>query len=176
VAFDPDDPISWAMVEGGTKVGGGKVKERLSEVGHGQVLPDSSPAAVSFARIEQQSTVSFAALRRVRAHSDDAGAAARALVASIGIAGHVTAFGRAFSLRSGCELRPRIATWTWLGAADEELSAPSIEEAVQLVRDCAALAEAAGLPVGSRWPTESLRLEPAPNLANAIRRTWPEAE
>jgi CRISPR-associated protein Csb1 len=176
VAFDPDDPISWAMVEGGTKVGGGKVKERLSEVGHGQVLPDSSPAAISFARIEQQSTVSFAALRRVRAHSDDAGAAARALVASIGIAGHVTAFGRAFSLRSGCELRPRTATWTWLGAADEELSAPSIGEAVQLVRDCAALAEAAGLPVGGRWPTESLRLEPAPNLANAIRRTWPEAE
>ncbi len=179
VEFDPDDPISWAMVEGGKKVGGGKTKERLSERGHGQVPvngADASPAAVSFARIEQQSTVSFAGLRRICADSAEASAAARALVASIGVAAHVTAFGRAFSLRSGCELRPRTTTWTWLGAPDEEVSAPTIEEAVQLVRDCAALAEATGLPVGRRWPVEPLRLEPAPNLAAAIHRTWPSSD
>jgi len=176
VAFDPDDPGGWAVIEGAKKVGGGKAKERLSELGHGQVpvtVVEAALAGISFARVEQRSTVSFAGLRRVWAGSAQANATARALVAAIGVAAHVTAFGRAFSLRSGCELRPRTTTWTWLGAVDEEVSAPTIDEAVGLVDDCAALAEAAGLPVGTRWPSEPLRLEPAPNLVDAIRRTWP---
>ncbi|MCZ7537433.1 MAG: type I-U CRISPR-associated RAMP protein Csb1/Cas7u, partial [Acidimicrobiia bacterium] len=176
VEFDPDDPTDWALLEGGKKAGTGKAKERLSELGHGQVpVPESREplAGVSFARIEQRSTVSFAALRRIWAGSEEVSAPARALLVAIGIAAHVTAFGRSFSLRSGCELRPCIATWSWLGEnGDEEVEAPTIDEAIELVRECASRSESAGLPVGSRWPSEALRLEPAGNLAKAIRSTW----
>ncbi|MGH9224437.1 MAG: type I-G CRISPR-associated RAMP protein Csb1/Cas7g [Acidimicrobiales bacterium] len=176
--YNPDDLLEgWAIVEGAKKAGGGKAKERLSELGHGQVpvkVSEAAPAGISFARIEQRSTLSLAGLRRVWAGPEEANAAARALLASIGVSAHVTAFGRSFSLRSGCELRQRSTTWTWLGVAGDELiDPPTIDEAVALVRECAERAEAAGLPTGSKWSVEPLRLEPAPALANAIRRTWP---
>lgn len=176
VEFDGDDPVGWALVEGAKKAGGGKSRERLSELGHGQVpvsVSEAAPAGISFERVEQRSTVSFAGLRRIWAGSEEASAAARALVAAIGVAAHVTAFGRSFSLRSGCELRPRASRWTWLGATDDEVDVPSIDDAVALVKACADAAERAGLPVGARWAPEPLRLEPAPNLAEVIRRTWP---
>lgn len=183
--FDPNDLISaepWKVVEGGRKAGGGKDKERLSELGHGQVpvnQAEAAPGGISFARVEQLSTVSFAALRRIWAQSTststEANAAARALLVAIGVAAHVAAFGRSFSLRSGCELRPLASTWTWLGAASEPIRPPTLDEAVALVKSCTERAEAAGLPVGSRWAREPLVLKPAANLADAIRRTWPVA-
>ncbi|HVA21778.1 MAG TPA: type I-U CRISPR-associated RAMP protein Csb1/Cas7u [Candidatus Micrarchaeia archaeon] len=178
--FDPKDLLAgWTVVEGEKKVGGGKTKERLSEIGHGQVPVPSdkeAPGGVSFARIEQRSTVSFAALRRIRAGSNDANAAARALVAALGLAAHVTAFGRGFHLRSGCDLRPAATTWTWLGVGADAVRPPTPDEAGALVDACAARAERAGLPVGTRWASVPLRLEPAANLADAIRRTWPSAD
>lgn len=175
--FNPDDLVGgkpWRIVDG-TKKGDGKTKERLSELGHGQVPvnpADASPAAISFARVEQTSTVSFAGLRRVRAGSADASAAARALLVALGITAHVTAFGRSFSLRSGCDLRPDQVAWRWVGEQDEVLAAPTFEEARDLLAGCAAAAEGLGLPVGSRWAAEPLVLQPADNLASAIRSTW----
>jgi CRISPR-associated protein Csb1 len=181
--YDPEDLIGgepWKVVEGEKKGGGGRTKERLSELGHGQVpvnIAEAAPAAISFARIEQLSTVSFAGLRRIWAESGATGpganAAARALLVAIGLAAHVAAFGRSFSLRSGCELRPASSIWTWVGDRPEPVGALSLDEAIDLARSCAVRAEAAGLPVGSRWPQEPLVLRPASNLAEAIRRTWP---
>ena len=178
--FDPDDLLAgWTIADREKKAGGGKTKERLSELGHGQVPvspSDAAPAGISFARIQQRASVSFAGLRRVSVGSDDANAASRALVAAIGFSAHVGAFGRAFHLRSGCDLRPAESTWTWLGSRPEVLMSPTIEEAVALVRACAARAERAGLPVGARWVSEPLRLEPAANLSDAIARTWPSLD
>jgi len=176
--FDPDDLLSgWALVEGGKKVGGGgKSKDRLSELGHGQVLAPAdrlSPAGVSFERIEQRASLSFPGLRRISAGNPEASRAARALLAAIGITAHTTAFGRAFSLRSGCDLVPTTTQWTWIGSPEDVIVPPTPEAAVALLRDCARLAENAGLSVGSRWPEAPLRLTPADNLADAIRRTWP---
>ncbi len=178
--FDPNDLLaSWAIADREKKAGGGKTKERLSEIGHGQVpvnLADAAPAGISFARIQQRSTISFPGLRRISVDSPAANAPARALVAAIGLAAHVGAFGRAFHLRSGCDLRPVESTWTWLGQRPEALRAPTIEESIVLVRACAVRAERAGLPVGGRWATEPLRLEPAANLSDAIARTWPSLD
>lgn len=175
--FDPDDLLTgWGLVEGGKKVGGGKSKDRLSELGHGQVLAPTdrlSPAGVSFERIEQHASLSFAGLRRISAENPEASRAARALLAAIGITAHTAAFGRAFTLRSGCDLVPTSTQWTWMGSRDESIVPPTSEAAVALIGDCARLAEDAGLPVGSRWPDAPVRLTPADNLADAIRRTWP---
>lgn len=178
--FDPDDLFAgWTVVEGGTKVGGGKAKERLSELGHGQVPvnpAEAAPGGISFARIEQTSTVSFAGLRHIWAGSEQANASARSLLVAIGVAAHVAAFGRSFSLRSGCDLRPMRSTWTWLGATTEAVSPPTLDEAVALARACAERAEESGLPVGTRWAPDPLVLKPSPSLADAIRRTWPAYE
>lgn len=174
--FDSSDQLAgWELVEASKKTGGGK-GERLSELGHGQVVAtgnDAAPAGISFAEISQRATISFASLRRVRVGTPEQDAAARALLVALGIAAHVNAFGRAFSLRSGCDLRPVATTWTWLGSqSDEEIQAPSIDEAVALFTEVASRAEAVDLPVGERWPAP-LVLEPNESLTKAIRATWP---
>jgi hypothetical protein len=136
-----------------------------------------SLAAVSLAAVEQQATVSFAALRRIWVDGSGTNAVARALLASLGLAAHAAAFGRPFSLRSGCELRPRKASWGWLGeGGDEEVQALGADDAASLFRGVVERAEASGLPVGSRWASEPLVLTPKANLAKAIRSTYPSDE
>src|SRR5690606_28757614 len=144
VQYDKDDLLAkpWRRVEGSTRSSGqrgAKKKENaLSNIGHGQVPFRTSEAAlagVSFAAINQRATVSFASLRRVATGDRDADAAGRALLVSLGLLAHVTAFGRAFSLRSGCDLRPVRTRWTWLGAdGDEEIAVLDHESAVELFR------------------------------------------
>lgn len=177
VVFNEVDTTTWKL-SGAAKTGAKgdlKEKEKLSEIGHGQVIHPKSgghtPAAVSFAEIVQQATVSFASLRRIKAPAEG-----RALLAAIGIAAHVAAFGRACSLRSGCELRPISATWTWLGSsADTPIEVPSIDDAIALVNACAVAAEKTGLPVGSKW-SGPVVLTPQKRLADVIRKSWPEGE
>jgi len=175
VEYSDLDHTTWALT--GEKKSGGKgdgkdrKKERLSEIGHGQVIAGGASAAVSFAEVEQRATVSFAGLRRVNAPAEG-----RALLAAIGLAGQVAAFGRVFSLRSGCDLRPSHTSWMWLGGGgDEPLAVPTLDRAVALVGECAAAAAAAGLPVGARWP-QPLVLQPQTRLANVIAKTWPQLE
>lgn len=181
VQYDEDDvlAVGWNQVEGSSKSaekGARKKKDRLSNLGHGQVpfADDSALAGVSFAAVIQRATVSFAALRRVTTGDADADAAGRAVLVALGLLAHVTAFGRAFSLRSGCDLRPRVVQWTWLGAEkDEDLVPLSQPEAVDLLHSCVEHAESRGLPVGSQWAAEPLVIEPTEALAKAIRSTWP---
>lgn len=176
--FDPDDKLTWEMTDE-TKKGkskDGKSKERLSELGLGQVPIDGAPGGVSFRTIEQHSTVSFAQLRTIHVPDNpEASAAGRALLAAIGLLAHVDAFGSAFQLRSGCDLRPASVDWRWLGAdGDTSLTALDHDSAIALVRDCAEIASGAGLPVGAAWPTDPLRLKPNKHLTNAIKKTWPD--
>ena len=91
----------------GAKVEKGFKKSKLSEIGHGQVPfmgSDAAASAVSFQRVTQRATVSFAQLRRVSLGQDasrEADAATRALVVALGLHAHQLAFGHAFALRSG---------------------------------------------------------------------------
>lgn len=177
VIYDPEDLLGapWQIGEE-KKAGGTKNRESLSELGHGQVPVTPSEAAlggVSFADIQQRATLSFASLRRVSVGDQEANRTARALLASLGIVAHVGAFGGAFNLRSGCDLRTSSSSWTWLGAStDETLLAPRLSAAIELFRGCVKRAEAAGLPVGTRWASEPLRLRPNAALEQVIRRTY----
>lgn len=166
------DEIEWDLAPKG---------ERLSEIGHGQVpFPDRSKpnsgalAGVSFREIVQQSTVTFAGLRRVRLESG--AAEGRALLAALGLIAHAQAFGGSFNLRSGCELRPMDAPqWIWLGASptkDEVLEPLSVSDARSIFVECVERAEGAGLPVGSRW-AEPLVVKPIPQLLEVIKKSWP---
>ncbi|MDE0529191.1 MAG: type I-U CRISPR-associated RAMP protein Csb1/Cas7u [Truepera sp.] len=118
ITLNPDDQIGWGI---GTAKEARGSKKGLSDIGHGQVPfmgADATAAAVSFARVTQRATVSFAQLRRISLGPDRSGeadAAARALLIALGLHAHVLAFGRGFALRSGAELRPRKTIAMWLG-------------------------------------------------------------
>ena len=108
ISSNPDDRLDWEF----GKAAQGK-DTRLSEIGHGQVLvreADATRAAVSFARVSQRATVSFAQLRRVELGRDTgkANAAGRALLVALGLHAHRLAFGHGFALRSGAELAPAV--------------------------------------------------------------------
>ena len=171
VEFDDNDVADWKVIESHK---GGKGKERLSEIGHGQVPVDGSLAPVSFRAIRQEASLSFAGLRRISTGIDEQDAWGRALLAAIGLTAHTLAFGRGFSLRSGCDLRPVSSTITWRGeAGDTEIDALTATDAEDILRECASNAQSAGLRVGADWP-EPLVVVPARNLEKAIRKTWPD--
>ncbi len=178
VTSNPEDRSGWEL--GKAKVDGGK-SDKLSEMGHGQVpfMRDQAnkpltPAGVSFARITQSATVSFAQLRQVglgAGFQPTADAAARALLVAMGLAGHVDAFGRGFALRSGADLLPIRTFAEWIGTG-ESLAVPNGTEAAELLDAAREHAEAAGVPLDG-WGREPTRLTPKDNLAAAIRATWP---
>ena len=183
VLSNRDDLSRWDV--GAEKVGGGKaVKLSLSKIGHGQVPfteeGESKPAAaaVSFARVTQRATVSFAQLRRVSLNREEpkADAAARALLVALGLHAHMLAFGRGFALRSGCELRPKATAVTYLGAnGDEHWELRNAAATGKLLQSAKRHAESLRVPLDG-WGCEPKELTPKENLANAIKSTWPELD
>ena len=180
ITSNPDDRMKWDIgkVE---RVEGGK-KDKLSEIGHGQVPfmgDEATAAAVSFARVTQRATVSFAQLRRVTLEPDrstDADAAARALLVALGMHAHVLAFGRGFALRSGAELRPKAVKATWLGSrGDEACTIGDAEAMLALLRNTMKYAGSAGVPLDG-WEKSAVKLTPKDNLSAAIRATWPKLD
>ena len=177
VTSNPDDRTTWEVGKGANNKG--EKSDKLSEIGHGQVPfmgNDAAAAAVSFARVTQRSTVSFAQLRRVSLGgvSGEVDAAVRALLVALGLHAHQLAFGRGFALRSGAELRPRSMTATWLGAGgDEPIDIGGSEMTSALLSSAREHAATQGVPLDG-WGAPSTRLTPKANLSAAIRSTWPE--
>ena len=174
---NPNDRMEWKI--GGEKVEGGK-QDKLSEIGHGQVPfmgNDAAAAAVSFARVTQRATVSFAQFRRVSlgpSYSPEADAAARALLVALGLHAHLLAFGRGFALRSGAELRPRVSSATWLDSAGDEICViGDAGTTATLLAEAVTQARSLGVPLDG-WGQPPTVLTPKDNLRNAIRATWPE--
>ena len=174
--YDDQDHEGWRL---GAKPEKGEVKKALSELGHGQVpIGDATPATVSFRRVTQRATVSFAQLRRVGLgpdFGDDADAAARALLVAMGLHAHTLAFGRGFALRSGADLRVSSRSVAWLGLTDEAVDALSKEATAQLLQEAKEHARSVGVPLDG-WDTKPLELAPKDNIAKAIESSWPLAE
>ena len=176
VIADENDLTQWDIGGKGTK------KSKLSKIGHGQVPfmgEDAAASAVSFQRVTQQATVSFAQLRRVslgREAPRAADAAARALLVALGLHAHQLAFSHAFALRSGADLRPASTTVTWLGGSGDETCDLSTAEATRdLLAATRTHAESAGVPLDG-WGQPPMMLQPGDALANAIRASWPELD
>ena len=177
VTSNPDDRTAWEIGKG-AKMAGAK-SDKLSELGHGQVPfmgSDAPAAAVSFARITQRATVSFAQLRRVSLghDSNQADTAVRALLVALGLHAHQLAFGRGFALRSGAELRPKTTTVTWLGSDGDELGELGGAETTGVLLNAAREhAGSVGVPLDG-WGAPAVGLTPKRNLSEAIRSTWPD--
>lgn len=171
VVSNPDDRTEWTL---------GNRGDRLSEIGHGQVPfmgDEAAAAAVSFARVSQRATVSFAQLRRVSlgtGYAETADPASRALLVALGLYAHVLAFGSSFALRSGADLLPVRSTATWLGdEGDYDCALGDAETMAALLRDSLEHAESAGVPLDG-WREAPAMLTPKDNLRKAIRATWPD--
>lgn len=175
VTSNPNDREVWTVGTGDVPEG---KSASLSAMGHGQIPFMSEPglaaAAVSFERITQTATVSFAQLRRISIGTTAiADAAARALLVAMGLYGHVHAFGQGFALRSGADLRPASVEATWLGASvDELVKFPTHDEVAKLLTDTLSAAREAGVPLDG-WCAEPIVLSPKENLSTAIRASWP---
>ncbi len=177
VTSNEDDRTAWEV--GKASIPDAK-RGKLSEMGHGQIPfmgnDDAAAAAVSFARVTQRVTVSFAQLRRISLGANSTGeadAAVRALLVALGLHAHQLAFGRGFALRSGAELRPAKGVATWLGGdGDKECELGDTEA---LLRAALAHAESAGVPLDG-WGSAPTVLVPKANLSKAIRDTWPELD
>lgn len=168
------DRSSWMFGKGSVEGGS---KDKLSEIGHGQVPfmkeSDAAPAGISFLRITQLATVSFAQLRRVGlGGSADADAAARALLVALGLFAHSRAFAGGFSLRSGADLITVSSEMEVLGTPDGQLAAPTRAQTAELLADCVAQAKSAGVPLDG-WGCDAVVLTPKENLLKAIASTWP---
>lgn len=180
LSTDPNDQTKWDITKETKK--GGRSDEgkgtRLSEIGHGQALfreTEQTPSAVSFVRITQQATVSFAQLRRVSLGDSrpSADAAARALLVALGLHAHSLAFGRGFALRSGAELEPRTTTGIWLGGGvDEDCETGGGQATANLLQEARAHAAEEGVPLDG-WDRQIV-LKPKPKLRKIILETWPE--
>ena len=182
LASNPDDRLHWEIGTAKLKEIRGGERDRLSEIGHGQVPfmgDEATAAAVSFARVTQRATLSLAQLRRVGLgpdHSAGADAAARAVLVALGLHAHMLAFGRGFALRSGAALRPAKTTANWLGArGDVEIDLGGAGETGGLLRGALEHARSEGVPLDG-WGTPPLRLTPRANLRRAILATWPELD
>ena len=180
VTSNPEDRTKWD-IGGAVRIEGGK-RDKLSEMGHGQVPfmgEDAAASAVSFHRLSQRATVSFAQLRRISLGRDataEADAAARALLVALGLHAHQLAFGRAFALRSGADLRPSTTAATWLGSYDdEELDLGGVDATRELLGACRSHAASTGVPLDG-WNRPATLLQPSVALAKAIRLTWPELD
>ena len=172
---NPDDRLDWTV--GAEAIEGGK-KDKLSEIGHGQVPfmgADASAGSVSFARVTQRATVSFAQLRRIGLGQDrrDGDAATRALLVALGLHAHHLAFGGGFTLRSGADLRPRNVSVTWLGArSDRQVSLGGAADSGKLLTQALEHAREASVPLDG-WMGDEVVLTPKENLRKAINATWP---
>jgi CRISPR-associated protein Csb1 len=180
MTFNPANQQDWELGKSSVR-GGNEKSDRLSEIGHGQVLftreADTAPAGVSFSRITQTATVSFAQLRRVSLGGPlgpAADATTRALLAGIGLFAHVFAFGAAFELRSVADLRTASRQVSFLGARpsdDEVIELPDREGVVSLLDTLREHAASEGVPLDG-WGAAPLVLTAKDNLAAAIRATW----
>jgi len=157
------------------KVAEGKAKGavRPSEINHGSVPFDSANVGVTVEHAEQTTTLSLIALRRLHFpvdgdRNDDRDAAARSVLAALGLCAATLAFEAGLDLRSRCLLWPDgPLQWELLDRPGEEPRRCTLDAdgALALLADAVAAARAAGLP----WPEEPLALEPSAELVKLVR-------
>lgn len=156
---------------GTTEAAAGKKakKVRPSEINHGNITPQVQPLGVTCDHLEHTVVLSFAALRRLRFGSADRDAAARSLLAALGLLAVAEQDARGYALRSRCDL-------VCEGESAFEVVHPNgTTDAIVLGRDKArelykqALdrARAAGFALSA----EPLRLTPQDKLVEIVRKS-----
>lgn len=162
------------------KVAEGKEKGvRPSEINHSSVPFESPNSGVTIEYAEQTTTLSLVCLRRLRfpingTPTSDADAAARTVLAALGLCAATLAFEFGMGLRSRCLLWPDgPMTWELLdrpGEAPKSFSLSS-DGGVQLLRSAVDEARQAKLP----WNETPVVLSPSRELTKLVRLSQQQA-
>jgi CRISPR-associated protein Csb1 len=141
---------------------------RLSEIGHGNIAPNSAHGGVTVSSAERFATISLAGLDRLGFGSAprEAAIAARAALAAYALLADRLAFGGpSLWLRSGCELVTTTETLEWVGRGGTvEPIELTTDQTVALYIEATERSAEAGLPM----EMEAVTLTPGKGLAEAI--------
>lgn len=167
--------------DGSYELAGEKAKDGVSpsEVNHGNIPPDitkpGGAGGVTLDYAEQTVVLSLPALRKLRFPVDgkttaERDAAARTVLAALGLTAAALAVESGFDLRSRCLLWPTDAMkWELLatpGKAPAEFTITA-EDAIKLLEEAVAAAEMLGLV----WQKEAVKLTPSPSLVALLKRS-----
>ena len=164
---------AWSL-DGTKKIGSGKTPTgRPSEVNHGNVTPTITDGGFTISAAKQTTTLSLAALRRLRFPLDegsdsvtDVDLIGRTTLAALGLAAGTLAREDG-DLRSRCHLFAEgPSVWQLLDRPGETPAefAVDLDAALRLLRDAIREAESAGLP----WKSV-IELTPSPDLVELVR-------
>jgi CRISPR-associated protein Csb1 len=150
-----------------------------SKVNHSSVPFDSPNSGVTIEYAEQTTTLSLICLRRLRfpidgAPTGEADAAARTVLAALGLAAATLAFESGVGLRSRCLLFPsEPMSWELLDRPGEAPRTFSLsgDGALELLKAAVEKARSAKLP----WSEEPIVLTPSKELIELVRRSQLEA-
>lgn len=150
-----------------------------SKVNHSSVPFDSANAGVTLEYAEQLTTLSLIALRRLRfpingTSNPNADAAARTVLAALGLCAATLAFESGIGLRSRCLLWPEGASeWELLDKPGTPATKFTLtgEQAVSLLKETISAATASGLS----WVAEPIVLKPSNELLKLVRLSQLEA-
>lgn len=149
---------------------------KLSEIGHGNIAPNSAPGGVTVSSAERFATISLAGLDRLGfgLASREAAVAARAALAAYALLADRLAFGGpSLWLRSGCELVKVTEMLEWVSrGGDVEPIDLTAGQAVALFEEAVEEAARAGLPMSM----ETVTVTPGKGLAEAIDFALTKAE
>jgi len=178
---ESDQEPTWTLdkAEGGKKIGGKKGKEgegNPSDANHSNIPPQVGAGGFTITKAIQITVLSLATLRRLRfplggnAESDPSvDAAARTVLAAIGLAAATLTREEGADLRSRCQLVPTEAfVWNLLDRPGQEPKRFELtsDEAIALCNEAIEAAKAAGLP----WEGE-IQLRPSSELIELVSRS-----
>lgn len=149
-----------------------------SEVNHGNIPPDvdKKTGGVTIDYAEQTTVLSLPALRRLRfpvnngKPTPETDAAGRTVLAALALTASALAAENGYDLRSRCLLWPtEPLEWELLAQPGAEPTKLTItaEASIQTLKEAIAAAENAGLT----WREDPLKLTPAPQLVELLRRS-----
>jgi CRISPR-associated protein Csb1 len=154
----------WVYFPESTKAKG----QKLSEIGHGHIMPTETHGGVTVAEVRRRSWLSFAGLERLRFGdaSQEATDLARATLTALALAGDRLTFGKpSLWLRSGCDLTRYQETIGFeVAGGDIEPFEVTASDALDLFTELRDRATAAGI----RMATDTIPVTPIPALAQAI--------
>lgn len=170
-AIDGKDQEDWRFLPSGQKAKG----TRLSEIGHGNILPNPTHGGVTVREIRRSAWISFAGLERLRFGDASAEAAglARAALAALALVGDRLAFDRpSVTLRSGCDLTRISETVAFeVAGGEREPIEVSVDDAIGAFLHLRERAAAAGVPMAD----DVVRVQPIKSLSDAIAYTRTQA-